>query len=292
MLLSMTGYGSARCASDNYQVTVELKSLNSKFFELSMKLPKSYAKFENDLRQQLTHKLQRGKVTLLLNVEVLRADKRTLHINKPLAARYLQELRDLAGELNLPDQIDLPYLLDMPEVIPTEIDQEDPEEWDLIGQAVEQAVQQLLQSREEEGRALDLDLSLRHDAIRDGLKEIEQLAPERIENTRKRLLQSMEELSSRLQESDPNRFEQELIYYLEKLDINEEIVRLSQHLKYFTELRGSGQSNGKQLQFVAQEMGREINTIGSKANHAGIQRIVVTMKDELEKIKEQVLNIV
>lgn len=292
MVLSMTGYGSASRSSANYKVTVELKTLNSKFFELSSKLPRNYAKYESDIRQMLMKKLDRGKVSMLLNIEVLQAEKRTLNINKVLAGKYLAELTALADSLEIPAKIDLPFLLDLPEVIPTEIDQDDPEEWELVQGALSDAIVELLNSREEEGKALDLDLVERQEAIQQALSQIEILAPERAEKVRARLDQALQDIRDKIKDVDKNRFEQELIYYLEKLDINEEIVRLSQHLKLFKELRSNDVSNGKQLQFVSQEMGREINTIGSKANHAGIQRLVVGMKDDLEKIKEQVLNIV
>lgn len=292
MVLSMTGYGSASRSSANYKVTVELKTLNSKFFELSSKLPRNYAKYESDIRQMLMKKLDRGKVSMLLNIEVLQAEKRTLNINKVLAGKYLAELTALADSLEIPAKIDLPFLLDLPEVIPTEMDQDDPEEWELVKGALSDASDQLLLSREEEGKALDVDLVTRQESIQDALGQIEILAPERAEKVRARLDQALQDIRDKIKDVDKNRFEQELIYYLEKLDVNEEIVRLSQHLKLFKELRSNDVSNGKQLQFVSQEMGREINTIGSKANHAGIQRLVVGMKDDLEKIKEQVLNIV
>lgn len=288
----MTGYGAASRSSANYKVTVELKTLNSKFFELSSKLPRNYAKYESDIRQMLMKKLDRGKVSMLLNVEVLQAEKRTLNINKALAGKYLAELTALADSLEIPAKIDLPFLLDLPEVIPTEMDQDDPEEWELMRGALADAAEKLLLSREEEGKALDVDLVTRQESIQHALGEIEVLAPERAEKVRARLDQALQDIRDKIKDVDKNRFEQELIYYLEKLDINEEIVRLSQHLKLFKELRSNNVSNGKQLQFVSQEMGREINTIGSKANHAGIQRLVVGMKDDLEKIKEQVLNIV
>lgn len=292
MVLSMTGYGAASRSSSNYKVTVELKTLNSKFFELSTKLPRNYAKYESDIRQMLMRKLERGKVSMLLNVEVLQAEKRTLNINKALAGKYLAELTALADGLEIPAKIDLPFLLELPEVIPTEMDQDDPEEWELMKGALSDAADQLLLSREEEGKALDVDLVMRQESILKALGEVEVLAPERAEKVRERLDQALQDIRDKIKNVDKNRFEQELIYYLEKLDINEEIVRLSQHLKLFKELRSNEVSNGKQLQFVSQEMGREINTIGSKANHAGIQRLVVGMKDDLEKIKEQVLNIV
>lgn len=288
----MTGYGAASRSSSNYKVTVELKTLNSKFFELSSKLPRNYAKHEAEIRQLLIKKLSRGKVSMLLNVEVLQAEKRTLNVNQALAGKYLKELTGLADELGIQAKIDLPFLLELPEVIPTDADQDDPEEWELVRGALLDAADQLYLSREEEGKALDVDLVARHESIQGSLKEIEHLAPERAEKVRGRLDQALQDIRDKIKDVDKNRFEQELIYYLEKLDINEEIVRLSQHLKLFHELRSNDVSNGKQLQFVSQEMGREINTIGSKANHAGIQRLVVGMKDDLEKIKEQVLNIV
>jgi uncharacterized protein (TIGR00255 family) len=287
----MTGYGAATCASTHYRVTVELKSLNSKYLEVAFKLPRVYMKYEHRIRNQIAALMQRGKVTFLLNVEVLQADRRTLNINQALVKKYLTELQALAQSLDIDARVDIPLLLTLPEVIPTEVEQEDPEEWSLIEQAVEQACQALLHSRNEEGQALGEDLKGRVAAIHQGLQVIQELAPARLEAIRERIGQSIEDIRHKV-EADQNRFEQELIFYVEKLDINEEIVRLTQHLLYFEELRQSEQNTGKQLQFLAQEMGREINTIGSKANDAGIQRLVVAMKDELERIKEQVFNVV
>lgn len=255
-----------------------------------LKLPRVYMKYEQKLRTRLASQLKRGKVTLLLNVEVLSGEKRTLNINKALVKKYQDELTDLAHFLEVPYQINLEMLLNLPEVVPTEIENEDPEEWALIEEATELACEQMINSRNEEGTALDKDLTLRAEAIMESLEEIKKLAPKRLENVRSRIEQTFEDIKHKV-EADPNRFEQELVFYLEKYDINEEIVRLTQHIKYFRELRSSEESNGKQLQFLGQEMGREINTIGSKANDAQIQRFVVKMKDELEKIKEQALNI-
>ncbi|MEM9897293.1 MAG: YicC/YloC family endoribonuclease [Bacteroidota bacterium] len=291
MIQSMTGYGMGACSSPNYSVTVEIKSLNSKYLELMLKLPRTYMKYESKLRTHFTKQLQRGKVTMVINVEVLTGEKRTLNINQTLVKKYLEELKDLASYLEIPPNIDMSLLLDLPEVIPTEVNQEDPEEWNLIEEAAKIACSNLISSRSEEGRALDEDLKNRVAAIGQGLEEIKMLAPKRMENIRARIEQSLDDIRHKV-EVDPNRFEQELIFYMEKYDINEEIVRLSQHLKYFEELRAKEKSNGKQLQFLSQEMGREINTIGSKANDASIQRHVVGMKEELEKIKEQVLNVV
>jgi uncharacterized protein (TIGR00255 family) len=292
MIQSMTGYGAATRSSANFKVTVELKSLNSKYLEATLKLPRSYMKYEHKVRNLLAKRLRRGKVMVAFNVEVLSADKRTLNINKNLARKYVEELREMSDFLDVNADISWSLLMELPEVIPTEMDQEDPEEWQLFESALEGAAEELVVSRIEEGKALDQDLSGRVEAIRANLEEIKKLAPVRLENIRNRIAQSLEEIRKKVEDLDKNRFEQELIYYLEKQDINEEIVRLSQHLHYFTEMRATDQSNGKQLQFISQEMGREINTIGSKANDSQIQRRVVQMKNELEKIKEQVLNIV
>lgn len=287
----MTGYGAATATSERYRLTVELKSLNSKYLEVVMKLPRVYMKYEHRIRNEISSQLQRGKIMLLFNVEILKADRRTLSINQPLVKKYMDELENLADYLEVEAHIDIPLLLTLPEVIPTEIEVEDPEEWELFEQALQAACQKMVQSRTDEGRALDRDLGGRVEAIRTCLEEVKRLAPNRLEYIRNRIEAAFDEIRHKV-EADPNRFEQELLFYIEKYDINEEIVRLEQHLSYFEELRQTDDSNGKQLQFLSQEMGREINTIGSKANDASIQRMVVAMKDELEKIKEQVLNVV
>jgi uncharacterized protein (TIGR00255 family) len=291
MIQSMTGYGLASHSSENYKVSVELKSLNSKFFELSLKLPRVYMKYEGRLRNELTRRLQRGKIMMALDVQVLNAAKRTLNINEVLVNKYMHELSQLSASLGLVEKPSLSLLLSLPEVIPTEIEQEDPEEWGLIEKAVMDAVELLDLSRIEEGNALSEDLNERLRIMEDALQRVREMAPKRLEVIRNRLEQSMEEIRSRIGDLDKNRFEQELIFYIERLDVNEEMVRLTQHITYFKELQSSDQSNGKQLSFLSQEMGREINTIGSKANDAAMQRLVVVMKDELEKIKEQINNI-
>ncbi|MEZ4684661.1 MAG: YicC/YloC family endoribonuclease [Bacteroidia bacterium] len=291
MILSMTGYGSGSASSANYNITVELKSLNNRYLELGLKLSRVYLKYEHQLRSLLSKELERGKVTFFMTVEVLNPEKRALNINRVLASAYLEELREVQQELDLPGELDLPYLLTLPEVIPTENADPDPEEWELIRAATRVAIRELTASRAQEGEALKRDLLERSQAIREGLEKVVTLAPLRLQRVRERVLSSIEDIRSRT-EYDPNRFEQELVYYIEKLDINEEIVRLSQHLEYFEQEVKSPESTGKKLNFISQEMGREINTIGSKANDAEIQRSVVGMKDELDKIKEQVLNIV
>lgn len=292
MILSMTGYGLGISSSTNFRVTVELKSLNSKYFDLSIKLPNAYNKYEIKLRNMLMAKLKRGKVVATVNVEVLNETKGSLHINNTLAKAYFHELTKLKEFVGLNGNIDLPLLLSLPEVIPEETIVEDPEEWTLIQKAVEKAGDHLYQNRIDEGKALDKDLSLRRDTIEACLHEVEKLLPDRKQHIRDRLSNSLQEIRNKVGDWDPNRYEQEVMFYLEKLDINEEIVRLKQHLTYFIEVKDLPETSGRKLQFLSQEMGREINTIGSKANNAPIQRLVVQMKDELEKIKEQVHNIV
>ncbi len=292
MILSMTGYGAGVSSSSNYQVSVELKSLNSKYFDMMIKMPSAYSKYEIKLRNYLSDKLLRGKIAATINVEVLSETKRVLNINHALAKSYLQELQLLRQNLGMNAEIDLQFLLSLPEVIPTEITSEDPEEWELIQASMEKACKELIENRKEEGVALDKDMTARREGILSALIEIEKLAPLRMENIRQRVVQSLEEIRNKVNELDSSRFEQELLFYLERLDINEEIVRLRQHLDYFHTLQDDPESKGKSLQFLSQEIGREINTIGAKSNDAGIQRLVVQMKEELEKIKEQVLNIV
>ncbi len=288
----MTGYGAATQASANYKVTVELKSLNSKFLEIQLKLPRAYLKYEHKLRTHLGQQLERGKVLVLLNVEVLNPDKNRLNINPSRVEGYYNELKELQEQLALPGEIDLNFLLNLPDVIPIESEVEDPEQWNLIEQATYEACARLIESRNNEGAALDTDLSNSVLEIATSLARIEELAPTRKAYIENRLEQSLEDIRTRIGDFDRNRFEQELIFYLEKLDINEEIVRLTQHIRYFRELQAAKVSNGKKMQFISQEMGREINTIGAKANDASLQRLVVTMKDALEKIKEQTFNIV
>ncbi|MEM6763616.1 MAG: YicC/YloC family endoribonuclease [Bacteroidota bacterium] len=291
MILSMTGYGAGIASSDSFRVTAELKSLNSKYMEVTLKLPKVYLKYEHEIRSMLGKRLGRGKVVALLNIEVLTDTVQRININRALAKSYLNELNTIKDELNLMGEIDLSFLVSMPEVIPTDMGEENEEEWTLIRQAIEIACEKLLASRKDEGEALNKDLAHHVESIGISLEKVRALAPGRIERVRERVEKSLDDIRDKV-EVDPNRFEQELIFYLEKLDINEEMVRLGQHLKYFQEIQEAPKSNGKKLQFLSQEMGREINTIGSKANDAEIQRLVVNMKNDLEKIKEQVLNIV
>jgi uncharacterized protein (TIGR00255 family) len=291
MVQSMTGYGMAVCTSENYRVTVELKSLNSKYFELGLKVPRPYMKYEHTLRNYLTKELERGKITMLMNVEIQNPTKKALNINVALLKTYWEQIKSLHHEIDAIQGVNMEYLLSLPQIMDSETSEGDEEEWNLIEQAAKEASKQLIISRQEEGNALDKDFMERLAAIETNLAEIEKMAPSRAEEVRKRLKTQLEDLPAKI-EYDANRLEQELIFYLEKLDVNEEIVRLRQHLVYFQEVKEEVANNGKQLNFISQEMGREINTIGSKANDAKIQRLVVKMKDELEKIKEQTMNIV
>ncbi|MCB9231767.1 MAG: YicC family protein [Bacteroidia bacterium] len=290
MVKSMTGYGSFTISSDNYKVTVELKSLNSKFVELNLKIPKNYMQNELVLRNLLTQHLKRGKISAVLTVEVLNPEKHPLRINRPLVAAYVRELKSMREEMGIISEPDFGFLMTLPDAMSSEPEEADPEEWKLIELAFQNAVKELVESRRAEGKALERDLGIRCELIHANLKEIEKRLVHRLENVRTRMLQTLNELQDSFN-IDGNRFEQELIYYIEKMDINEEIVRLTKHLEYFVQTLDEEESNGKKLGFIAQEIGREINTIGSKANDAEIQVFVVKMKEELEKIKEQVRNI-
>lgn len=292
MVYSMTGYGGATLSNENYKVSVELKSLNSKFVEINMKLPRTYMQQEMPLRNILTKKLKRGKVNAVLDVEVLNPVKQRLSINLPLVKSYFDRLENLRQELGMQTHVEMEYLLSLPDALRTDENGADPEEWTLIEQAFTQAADRLNESRKKEGEALEQDLVNSARRIAENLEVVRGLLPERTQKLRDRIQSAVNELKDRAQ-VDGNRFEQELIYYVEKLDVNEEMVRLEKHLEYFNNTLAEGKgTSGKKLGFIAQEMGREINTIGSKANNAGIQRSVVKMKEDLEKIKEQILNIV
>jgi uncharacterized protein (TIGR00255 family) len=291
MIQSMTGYGAASLSSDNYRVSVELKSLNSKFLEVNMKLPRSYMQEELVLRNMLTAALERGKINVNLNIEVLNPDKHQLRLNRPLIQAYARDLEQVRHDLGLSTGVSLEYILALPDAMTPESTDGDPEEWTMIEACFREATRLLNESRASEGDALAEDLRLRNENISRLLAEVELLLPARYDAMRARIENVMADIQSKVN-NHADRFEQELIFYLEKLDINEETVRLAQHVNYFRVELASDVSNGKKLGFISQEMGREINTIGSKANDATIQILVVQMKEDLERIKEQVLNIV
>jgi uncharacterized protein (TIGR00255 family) len=291
MIQSMTGYGAASLSSDNYKVSVELKSLNSKFMEINMKLPRSYMQEELLIRNMLTAALERGKVNINLSIEILNPDKHKLRLNRPLIQAYARDLEKLKEDMGLTTGVSLEYILALPDAMTPESADGDPEEWNMIEQCFREAIHLLNESRGSEGAALAEDLRLRNENIGRLLGEVGAILPSRYEAMRNRVEAVLADIKEKVG-NNADRFEQELIFYLEKLDINEEMVRLEQHINYFTQALNEPVSNGKKLGFISQEMGREINTIGSKANDATIQVLVVQMKEDLERIKEQVLNIV
>lgn len=290
MIKSMTGFGKATAVLGDKNLVVELRSLNSKGMDVSLRLPAQYKDKEQELRNMLSQSLERGKVELTLGFENT-GMQQAPGLNRELLEHYYAEMVRLSDSLGAPVSADLlPSLLRLPEVLKQPAQEVDEQEWALVGGAVTEAMDQALQFRLSEGAHLEADLGERISVIRGLLGKIAPFEQHRISHLRTRLQKAFHDMREHVQ-ADPNRFEQELIFYLEKLDISEEKVRLQKHLDYFTETMQGAQSQGKKLGFIAQEIGREINTIGSKANDADIQRIVVQMKDELEKIKEQLMNI-
>lgn len=289
MIKSMTGFGKAIFENSDYSISVEVKSLNSKFLELNMRLPKQFSDKELEVRNIFTEKLVRGKVNVFIEFEKKSEEGPKNNINKTLMKAYYDQLREASEAVGEPNYNLFNIALNMPDVIcRVESDDNVDEDWKVLKNTIEEAIVNLDQFRNDEAEKLAIALKGYGKNIGVLLQEvIKEEAPRKAAFKDKIKIQ-LEELS---QKYDENRFEQELIYYLEKLDITEEKVRLTSHLEYYEkEINGAG--GGKKLGFIAQELGREINTIGSKANHAPIQHAVVQMKDELEKIKEQVLNLV
>ncbi len=294
MIISMTGYGKAFAEITGKKLTIEIKSLNSKQLDLSMKLPGIFREKESVVRNFIAQKFERGKIDIFISTE-FNGDSPNYSINKVLAKKYLQEIRELASEVGgLPDEQIIPLLIKMPDVLQTSTEGINEGDWNILMESIESAGSQLLDFRTNEGRILEKDILSRINLIQNLLDSIEPYETARITSVRERLSREFENLARTDGKSvipDQNRFEQELIFYFERLDITEEKVRLKKHCDYFLETMNQPVSQGKKLGFITQEIGREINTIGSKANHAEIQKIVVQMKDELEKVKEQLLNI-
>lgn len=294
MLQSMTGFGSATVENPKISVTVEVKSLNSKFLDIYCRIPRSYSEREVEIRNLLTQELERGKVELSFSVTPKDESASSTVINRPLVKAYFKDLMATAKELNFdasPTEV-LRMATMMPNAYNSDVlnKEEAVEEWDLIKEAVNQAIKKCKEFRLQEGKATELKFKEYIENIGKLLEDVIEQEPKRLPIVRERLEKAVGEWSQN-ENFDRNRFEQELIYYIEKFDISEEKARLKNHLEYFIkELKTA--SNGKKLNFIAQEIGREINTLGSKANDAIIQQIVVQMKDELEKIKEQTMNIV
>lgn len=286
----MTGFGKSSAEMEGKKINIEIKSLNSKQFDANFRLPPPYREKEAEIRMLISGQLERGKIEVHVGLDESGA-LQNYQFNHELAKNYYREIQLLADELKLKDEEHmLQTLVRLPDVLKAEAEELTEEEWKVLRQGILDAVEGVNQFRMQEGKALEKDLRLRVEKISKLLDEISPLEENRIERVRTRLKKQLEE--SKLQSSvDQNRFEQEIIYYLEKLDITEEKVRLGKHCEYFLEVMQGNGSNGKKLGFVSQEMGREINTLGSKANDADMQKIVVLMKDELEKIKEQLFNI-
>lgn len=286
----MTGFGKAICELDNKTVSIEIKSLNSKQLDIFTRVPAIYREKDLEIRNLLSSKLGRGKIEFNLSVEVTDA-KNAADINTSVVKEYYKQLKEIGTEMDIDynDSI-LNVIMRMPDSLKPSKDELKKDDWLKIKDSINTAITALTDFRTQEGSALKTDLLLRVASIADKLKKIEPFEEIRITAVREKLLNNLKEFSE-VDKIDNNRFEQELIYYLEKLDITEEKVRLSNHCNYFNEVIESKEAVGKKLGFIGQEMGREINTIGSKANHHEIQKLVVEMKDELEKIKEQVLNV-
>jgi uncharacterized protein (TIGR00255 family) len=292
MLLSMTGFGRAVRTVDSKQYTVEIRSLNSKYTDLRLKIPSNFKEKEYELRKLISDHAQRGKVDVTIEIKSMKGDSE-YGINAPLFRRYFSELEKLIGDLGV-DRGDLVQtIMRIPNVVTTEEDAIDEEEWGTVRSVVEEAMEQFSAFRRSEGDALENDLRLRIENIKNLHEQVDPFEKGRVDRLRSRLSQNLEEYMGK-DNVDENRFEQEVLFYLEKIDITEEKVRLDQHCKFFLEQLDSKKTavKGRKLSFIGQEIGREINTLGAKAYSSDIQRLVVGMKDELEKIKEQVANIV
>jgi uncharacterized protein (TIGR00255 family) len=286
----MTGYGKATVSFNEKKINVEIKSLNSKALDLSVRIAPLYREKEMEIRNLISKSLERGKVDFSLWIEK-EATEAATPINAALMNAYYEQFKQITSTTGIPMPEDLfTTLLRMPDVM-TKVDVQelDDEEWKVVHQAIEEAINQLVEFRKQEGIALAKKFEEKLNNIGNLMKDIEPYEMERVTKIRERITEALEKTLS--VDYDKNRLEQELIFYIEKLDINEEKQRLANHLNYFRETMNEGHGQGKKLGFIAQEMGREINTTGSKSNHAEMQNIVVRMKDELEQIKEQVLNV-
>jgi uncharacterized protein (TIGR00255 family) len=281
----MTGFGKASLQLPTKKITVEFKSLNSKGMDLNVRMPSAYREMELGLRNQIGQQLERGKVDFSLYIEVT-GEETSTKVNAPIVKAYIAQMRAILPDADNTELMKM--AVRMPDALKTEREEIDENEWNQIQGVINEALANINQFRIDEGMSLEKEFKLRVANIRSFMEQTLELDPERIQNIKNKLQTAIDELKVNV---DENRFEQELIYYLEKLDITEEKVRLTNHLDYFLETLAGKEANGRKLGFITQEMGREINTMGSKSNHSGMQKLVVMMKDELEKIKEQVLNV-
>lgn len=288
MLRSMTGFGKAEGSIGNKKFTVEIKSLNSKQFDLNVRMPSIYREKELELRSWLSDNIQRGKCDMLVYYESLEAEKR-MSINKPLMIAYYNDLREVADSVGMANADFMNALIRIPDVMKPENSEVDEEEWKGLLSIVKEAYHRFDSYRQTEGAKLKEDFAMRMRLILDYRGQLDEPIRVRNEKVREKLRNNLEELIP-VEKIDPNRFEQELIYYLERLDISEEYQRLLTNCEHFND-ELNDEASGKKLGFISQEIGREINTIGSKANDADMQKLVVRMKDELEKVKEQINNV-
>lgn len=282
----MTGFGKATLQLPTKKITVEIKSLNSKGLDLNVRMPSAYREMELGLRNELAVKLERGKIDFSIFIEMT-GEQTATKINVPIVKAYIAQMREVLGD-NADETELMKMAVRMPDALKTERDEIDDDDWNEIQGVIEEAIKNIQQFRIAEGTALEKEFLHRIANIMTLMNQTVAMDGERIETVKSRLQAAIEELKVTL---DENRFEQELIFYLEKYDITEEKVRLENHLNYFIETLAGTEANGRKLGFITQEMGREINTMGSKSNHSQMQKLVVQMKDELEKIKEQVLNV-
>ncbi|MCT8339472.1 YicC/YloC family endoribonuclease [Luteirhabdus pelagi] len=284
MIQSMTGYGKSVLELPNKKITIEIRSLNSKNLDVNARVPSAYREKELDLRKQISNSLHRGKVDFNLYMEFT-GDSTPTVINEGAVTSYMKQLAKIQD--GHPVEL-MKMAVRFPDALTTEREEIDDAEFEKISKAVDDALTSINEYRSDEGKALEADFKKRVTNISSLLEKVSDMDSDRIEDVKERLTKAVSDLKESV---DENRFEQELVYYLEKYDITEEKVRLKNHLSYFSETMESPKSNGKKLGFISQEIGREINTIGSKANYAPMQQLVVQMKDELEKIKEQALNV-
>jgi uncharacterized protein (TIGR00255 family) len=290
MIKSMTGFGKSICELPAKRVIIEIKSLNSKQLDVNARIPNLYREKDLAIRNAISQKLERGKIDVTFYVESMVPDK-IPQVNEEVVSAYHRQLKSVANKLEIVDTTDfLRIIMPLPDTMKTTHAELDNEEWKTIASGLYEAIDHLDSFRTQEGESMLKDVQAKSESIKDLLAKITPFEKQRTENIRNRIRENLSEYDSN-SAVDENRFEQELIYYLEKLDISEEKVRLSNHIQYFNETMSEDGAVGKKLGFITQEMGREINTLGSKANDSDIQHIVVKMKDDLEKIKEQILNI-
>ena len=284
MILSMTGFGRAETLYKGKKITVDIKSLNSKNFDLNVKVPLRYKEKEFDIRKLLNDKILRGKVDCYISCESLE-ENNDVKINQDVVKNYMTQLREVGSDA--PEFELLKMAVRMPDILSTKSSELEDDEWKALLEVVQESVDRFIEFRQTEGNQLAEEIEKIVQNIEYNLSEVAQYEEERIQPIKDRYLSALKNFEN----VDETRYYQEMVYFVEKLDISEEKVRLSQHIKYYLEVMKNEDFNGKKLGFIAQEMGREINTLGSKANHSEIQKLVVEMKDDLEKIKEQTLNV-